>query len=189
MTLHLFVIPHSVEETLRTVLNLYEGSRSILIHLKPVDASHNLVLRPLNLTDVMSVECVVLHEVGMIRISRLVLITSSVVRIEGLPKVVLCEDHILGCETRMFNLMVDRWHLLCNISAILRREVLSIFQDLLRRSVPHQNLNSLVLLGLTLKRLRTVLLPEFLNEFRLTLESNTDSTRNGRSTNAHLGDA
>src|SRR6056300_703552 len=51
LTLYLLVIPHAIEETLRPVLDLHEGSRAILIHLKPVDPTHNLVKSPFNRTD------------------------------------------------------------------------------------------------------------------------------------------
>src|SRR5210317_769702 len=96
LTLHFLVVPHTVEETLRPVLDLDKGSRAILIHLKPVDTPHNLVQSPFNRTDVVGVERIILHEFGMIRISRLILITSSMVRVKGLAEMVFSDNHILS---------------------------------------------------------------------------------------------
>src|SRR6056300_265257 len=87
----------------------------------------------------------------------------------------------------MLNLMVHSSRFLGNISTVLRLEVLSIFKNLLRRSVPHQNLEGLVLLRLPFKSIGTVLLPKFFNELRLFLEPNTNRTRHRRSTDDHLG--
>ena len=95
LTLHLLVVPHTIEETLRPVLDFHEGSTPILVHLKSIDAPHNLVQSPLNRTDVMGVECVILDQLGLVRISRLVLVPSPVVRVEGLAEVVFSNDHIL----------------------------------------------------------------------------------------------
>ena len=95
LALHLLVIPHTIEETLRTVLDLHKGSRTILIHLKPVDATNNLVEGPLNRTDVAGVESVVFHKFGPVCISRLVLIPSPMVRVKSLAKMILRDDHIL----------------------------------------------------------------------------------------------
>src|SRR6056300_1115982 len=88
LTLHFLIVPHPIEETLRPVLDFHQGSRSILIHLKSVNAPHNLVQSPLNRTNVMGVEGVVLHKFGLVRISRLVLVSSPMVRVEGLAEVV-----------------------------------------------------------------------------------------------------
>src|SRR6056300_1614409 len=95
LALHLLVIPHTIEETLRTVLDLHKGSRAILIHLKPVDATNNLVEGPLNRADVVGVEGVILNQFGLVRISRLVLVSSTMIRIEGLTEMVFSNDHIL----------------------------------------------------------------------------------------------
>src|SRR6056300_1854164 len=56
LTLHLLVVPHTIEETLRPVLDFHQGSRTILIHLKSVNAPHNLVQSSLNRTNVMGIE-------------------------------------------------------------------------------------------------------------------------------------
>ena len=95
LTLYLLVVPHTVEETLRPVLDFHEGSGTILIHLKSVDTTHNLVESPLNRTNVMGVEGVILDQLGLIRISRLVLVSSPMVRVECLTEVVFSNDHIL----------------------------------------------------------------------------------------------
>src|SRR5210317_1868411 len=96
LTLHFLVVPHTVEETLRPVLDLHEGSRAILIHLKPVNTPHNLVEGSLNRTYVVGVERIILHEFGLVRIGRLILITGSVVRVKGLAEVVFSDNHILS---------------------------------------------------------------------------------------------
>src|SRR6056300_725563 len=86
----------------------------------------------------------------------------------------------------MFDLVVHSSRLLGNFSAVLGLEVLGIFENLFCRSVPHQNLEGLILLRLSLKGIGTVLLPKFLYEFRLFLETNPNSTRHGGSTDDHL---
>src|SRR5210317_120529 len=86
----------------------------------------------------------------------------------------------------MLNLMVHSSRFLGNISTVLRLEVLSIFKNLLRRSVPHQNLEGLVLLRLPFKGIGTVLLPKFFDKFRLFLEPTPDSSRHRRGTNNYL---
>src|SRR6056300_738217 len=88
----------------------------------------------------------------------------------------------------MLNLMVHSSRFLGNISTVLRLEVLSIFKNLLRRSVPHQNLEGLVLLRLPFKGIGTVLLPKFFDKFRLFLEPTPNSTRHRRGTDDYLGD-
>src|SRR6056300_568157 len=92
LTLHLLIVPHTIEETLRPVLDFHKGSRTILIHLKSVDTTHNLVQSPLNRTDVIGVEGIILDQVSLVRIGRLVLVTSPMVRIEGLAKMVFSND-------------------------------------------------------------------------------------------------
>ena len=99
LALHLLIIPNTIEETFRAVLNLHKGPRSILIHLDAVDPPNNLVQSSFNGTDIMCVECVILNEVGFVRISSLVLIPGTMVCVEGLTKVVLRQYHILGCKT------------------------------------------------------------------------------------------
>ena len=79
LTLYLLIVPHTIEETLRPVLDFHEGSRAILVHLKSIDAPHNLVQSPLNRANVVSVERVILDQVGLIRISRLVFVPSPMV--------------------------------------------------------------------------------------------------------------
>src|SRR6056300_462762 len=81
LALHLLVIPHTIEETLRTVLDLHKGSRTVLIHLKPIDAPHNLVQCSLNRTNVMGVEGVIFNQVGVVCVSRLILVPSPVIRV------------------------------------------------------------------------------------------------------------
>ena len=95
LTLYLLIVPHAIEETLRSVLDLHKGSRAILIHLKPVDTTHNLIEGSLDRTDVMGVERIILHQFGLVRISRLVFVASPMVRVKGLAEVILRDDHIL----------------------------------------------------------------------------------------------
>src|SRR6056300_1067092 len=95
LALHLLVIPHTIEETLRTILDLHKGSRAVFIHLESINTSHNLVEGPLNRTDVAGVESVVFHKFGPVCISRLVLIPSPMVRVKSLAKMILRDDHIL----------------------------------------------------------------------------------------------
>ena len=99
LTLNLLVVPHTIEETFCTILNLHEGPGPILIHLDAVDPPNNLVQSSLNCADVVGVECVILNESGVVCISSLVLIPGTMVCVEGLTKVVLHQDHILGGQT------------------------------------------------------------------------------------------
>ena len=99
LTLYLLIIPHTIEESLRTVLNLHKGPGPILIQLDAVDPPNNLVQGSLNCAEVMGIECVILDEVGFVRIRSLVLVPGTMVGIEGLAEMILCNDHILGCET------------------------------------------------------------------------------------------
>ena len=127
LALHLLVIPHTIEETLRAILNLHEGSGTVLVHLKPIYAADNLVYCSLNRANVAGVECFILNESRMVRVCSLILVSCSVIGVERLADVILREHHIWGCQVRMFNLVIYGANLLRNICAVLGFEVFRIF--------------------------------------------------------------
>lgn len=81
LTLNILIVPNPVEETLGAVLNLHEGPRTILILLNPVNPPNNLVQSPLNLTDVEGVVGIIPLQNGAVKVSSLILVTGSMIRV------------------------------------------------------------------------------------------------------------
>ena len=189
--LYLLVVPHSIEETPRTVLDFHKGSCTVFVVLDAVKASNDLVEGSLNCRDVILVKGVVLNEVRshLVSLGSLLFVAGTVVRVEGLADVLLCLNHLLGEKTRVFNLVEQLSGLLLDICRSLWLEALGFAEDLLGslKGVEHEE--RFLLLGLTLKSLGAVLLPEFLHEFLWTFVLiYTNSRSNCRGTDDHFLD-
>src|SRR6056300_213540 len=189
-TLYFFIVPHSIEEAICTVLDLHKGSRSVLIHLDTVKPTHNLVQGSLNDTDVILVEGIVLMEVRshLVILSRLLFVPCSVIGVKSLANVIFGLNHLLWEEARMLNLMEQLPCLLLNIYGGLTFEVFGVRQDLLGTLKGIEHKESFFLLGFTLKGLGTVFLPQLTHKFLGLLETTTNSRGNIRGLNDYFLD-
>jgi hypothetical protein len=79
LTLYIFVVPHPVEKTLSTVLDLHQGPRAILILLNPINPPNNLIQSPLDRTYIVSVEGIIPLQNSVVQVSSLVLVAGQTV--------------------------------------------------------------------------------------------------------------
>jgi hypothetical protein len=100
----------------------------------------------------------------LVSLGRLLFITSPVIGRKGSCGCALSLEPSAVEETRMLNLMEQLSCLLLNICGGLTFEVLSVLKNLFGTLKGIENNESFFLLGLTLKGLGTVLLPELTHE-------------------------
>ena len=98
LTLHILIVPHPVEKTLSTVLDLHQGPRAILILLNPVNPPNNLVQSPLDRTYIVGVEGIIPLQNSVVQVSRLILVPGPVVGIESLADVILGVNELFGVK-------------------------------------------------------------------------------------------
>ena len=115
LTLYIFVVPHPVEETFGTVLDLHQGPRAIFILLNSVNPPNNLIQSPLDRTYIVGIEGIVLLQVGTVQVSSLILVPGPVVGVESLSDVILGVNELFGSQTRVLKLMVESPCLLSDI--------------------------------------------------------------------------
>ena len=132
LTLHIFVVPHPVEKTLSTVLDLHQGPRAILVLLNSVNPPNNLIQSPLDRANIMGVVGLISLQNGTVKVSRLILVAGAMIGVEGLTDVILGVDDLFGGQTRVLKLMVKSPRFLGNIHTRLRLEGHGSIQDLPR---------------------------------------------------------
>ena len=107
LTLHILIVPHPVEETFGTVLDLHQSPRAILILLNPINPPNNLVQSPLDRTYIVGVVRIIPLQNSTVQVSSLILVPGPVVGIEGLADVILGVNELFGGQTRVLKLMVE----------------------------------------------------------------------------------
>lgn len=89
LTLNVLIVPHPAKELIRSVLDLNECPRPILVELNTIHASHNLVPGTLNLAYMHLIEGVVTDEGCCVSVGSPILVSCTVVSEEGLTDMLL----------------------------------------------------------------------------------------------------